>query len=1297
MAMDVSDNKISKRVLAWCGGMLLIMIVIASISSYVVINEEIKGDTNEHAWHLQELFADELAKEAKLYDALVDSILTNREIQQVFIDRNRDELLKYAQQIYEDNNIKHNVTHLYFHDANRINFLRAHKPEKFGDTIDRFTAINAERDQKMSYGIEIGVMGTFTLRVVKPWFVDGKLIGYVELGEEIGEITSKLKKTTSLDMVFVINKHYLDKEKWLEGLSFTNKTGNWDSFANYVVADGTMPNAVNIMAEHFSSYNFGSNPNISKEEIININDDNTDYQVKVLPLLDAGQREIGNMVLFDDISECKAGLVHLISVIVITFLVIGTLLAYVLYRMLGRLQYEINQGDHKFIETFDRSSDARLLLENGHIVYCNAKSAEMLRAPSIDEVLALHPGDLSPEKQPDGRLSQEKAKEMIDYALKKGSNQFEWYHRRFDGSLFPTEVSLVPISLFGKEMLYVIWKDISVLKKAEKELKVSQQRHQDLAMCSADWMWEIDSQFRYTYLAGKVKEMTGYTPESLLGKTPFDLMEEDEVKRVKGELREIIDSQSPIVDFENHNFTKDGQYRCFLTNGVPIINAKGNLCGYRGVDEDITERIEFEEKLRASEKTARDILNMVDAGIVIVNIDTYEIEYANPKCAAMVGVEIEDMLGKKCTEYICPQLDGKCPVVDFGKEIEAVEGQLRRADGIKIEVLKTVKPIELDGEKNLLHSFVDITELKKAEAKQKIDFQALQKSNKLALRMMNDAEKARNEAIESKNELNKKNEMLIEKTDLAEQANKAKSEFLANMSHEIRTPMNAIIGFSDILSQEDLTEDQLDYATTIKTAADNLLVVINDILDFSKIESGKLQIEKIECSLESILGNVCSILKPQAYEKGLDFQVLHKSELPEHIYTDPIRLSQCLTNLINNAIKFTDSGYVNVIVYQDEYAGEDYLYFEVEDTGIGISPDRKDIIFQSFSQADNSTTRKYGGTGLGLTITRQLSNLLGGDLKLISEVGKGSLFTLMIPAGVDIATQTVLGESTLKSCLEEDVSGHSYVGKVLVAEDNLSNQKLIDALLKKMDLVADIVANGQEAFEAVTQTEYDLIFMDMHMPVLNGYDATKILREQGYKVPVVALTANVMKDDKQRCLDVGCYDYMVKPINPDELVVILDKYLERQMDSSESDDSLKDYLFPPDRNRVDSYEKTLVDMIEPDALMIGCDNHEQKISEKAEAFYRDILENINLVSAAVRDEDYINLEFYAHRINGSLSILGARTISEIAYGLEKASMDRSLKTAEILAEKMVDELNVLLGYLADPSQIQLLINASKIA
>jgi CheY-like chemotaxis protein/HPt (histidine-containing phosphotransfer) domain-containing protein/two-component sensor histidine kinase len=515
------------------------------------------------------------------------------------------------------------------------------------------------------------------------------------------------------------------------------------------------------------------------------------------------------------------------------------------------------------------------------------------------------------------------------------------------------------------------------------------------------------------------------------------------------------------------------------------------------------------------------------------------------------------------------------------------------------------------------------------------------------------------------------------------------------MSHEIRTPMNGINGFSDMLAQEELTHEQQEYVDIIRDSGKNLLTIINDILDFSKIEAGKMDTEIIDCSLEKILNNVGSMLRPSVTKKGLDFKVLHKTKLPANIRTDPTRLYQCLTNLINNAVKFTEKGHVHVMVSLEEYENEPFVRFDVEDTGIGVPADKQDKIFNAFSQADNSTTRKFGGTGLGLTITRRLMEILGGKVTLQSESGKGSVFSLVIPAGVDVTAQPLLGEGKMKEDTQDTLKEEKKLsGMILVAEDNPANQKLIQIILKKMGLDLVIAEDGRQAVDKALGQSFDLILMDMQMPNMNGYEATKVLRENNLDIPIIALTASAMKEDAHICLSAGCDAYLSKPIDRKKLNEILERYLPSSQKSSKTSSvPAKSPLLESDQSNSKDLENIMNAenqnkiMIDLTVLMEMCGDQEI-IQEITTAFCGDTPQSIEKIIASIRDKDFANLELYAHRIKGGSATIGAKNISEKAAQLEKAGRDSDFETAQSLIAHFQTEIESLLKFLADPDWIE---------
>jgi signal transduction histidine kinase len=416
--------------------------------------------------------------------------------------------------------------------------------------------------------------------------------------------------------------------------------------------------------------------------------------------------------------------------------------------------------------------------------------------------------------------------------------------------------------------------------------------------------------------------------------------------------------------------------------------------------------------------------------------------------------------------------------------------------------------------------------------------------------------KTESSILEAKQELERINTRLLKATKTAqemaaeaERANASKSEFLANMSHEIRTPMNAIIGFSEVLGEEPLTDQQKQYIKLILNSSRHLLGVVNDILDFSKIEAGQMSTESIECDIRVILEDVESLMNPLVKKKNLQLKIGYSDDVPVAIMADPARLRQCLINLLNNAVKFTEQGYVRIFAQKILKNNNPFIEFEVSDTGIGIPTEKLGTIFDSFTQADGSTTRKYGGTGLGLTITKQLAGLMGGDVTAESRVGRGSTFRFYIPATTPPEQFPENDESANNSEAEQETEmkhGNSqteFSGRVLVAEDGLANQALIKLLLEKLGFVVTVAGDGLEAVDAIKNQHFEMVFMDMQMPNVNGYEATGRLRSLGINTPIIAMTANTAAEDEKQCLAAGCDDFVSKPIDKAHLLKVIREHL----------------------------------------------------------------------------------------------------------------------------------------------------------
>ena len=484
-------------------------------------------------------------------------------------------------------------------------------------------------------------------------------------------------------------------------------------------------------------------------------------------------------------------------------------------------------------------------------------------------------------------------------------------------------------------------------------------------------------------------------------------------------------------------------------------------------------------------------------------------------------------------------------------------------------------------------------------------------------------------------------EDLVRAKNLAESASRSKSEFLANMSHEIRTPLNAILGFTDLLRRGVVSSEseRREYLETIHRSGNHLLSVINDILDLSKIEAGQLQVEQLPCSPSQIIAEVISVLRVRAREKNLSLDYHWTGPVPESIVTDPARLRQLFLNVVGNAVKFTEQGGVQVVA-QIVNGNTPKLVVDVIDTGVGIPQHKLTRIFDPFCQADSSVTRRFGGTGLGLTICRRLARALGGGISVQSDVGKGSIFTIAVDTGpIEKFRAEGSPESDLRKSSEQVEAGAPSLSlqgrRILIADDGDSNRRLIEVVLKRAGAEVFTASNGRQAVDAAAETTFDLILMDMQMPVMDGYCATSALRERGVQIPIVALTAHAMKGDREKCLAAGCTGYLTKPIELDRLASAVSDWLKPSASISAADAQSKD----------DHLSAAIASTLPID---------DPEFREIVEEFIARFVDKLSEMHAALASSNFAELKNLAHWLKGSGGSAGFPVLSTAAARLEEA-------------------------------------------
>ena len=942
--------------------------------------------------------------------------------------------------------------------------------------------------------------------------------------------------------------------------------------------------------------------------------------------------------------------------------------------------------------------------------------------------------------------------------------------KRRDGSiLWVTSNARTLRDADGRIVLYQgFMTDITKRKDIEKALVESERRHRIIFEHSPLGMLLFDSDGTILDCNSAVIELMGSSREKLIGFNASNL----ESPIARAGLQRALSGKPAFIEGEYTSVT-GGINRVLRANFKPIHPGQSPTAVIATL-EDISERSRLERTMEESEALQRILLDTLPVGVVIIDEQTRVIERANDHVATLFGAPATGLIGRPCHELLCPAARGACPVCDRGMTIENSEREMLCADGSRLAILKTVKRMVIEGRPKLLECFVDVSDRKRAQERLHTFAQQMELKN-LEL----DDARLR-----------------------AEGAARDKSSFLSRMSHEIRTPLNGIIGMTGLLMETDLNETQLRFARTLLSSGESLLEVVNDILDLSRIESGRMELERLDFDLRPLIDDVASILAVKAAEKNLEFISSADPDVPERFIGVPGRLRQIITNLVGNAIKFTDAGEVELRVSlaqgasapdpQDASPARSVtLLFTVRDTGIGIPEDRQASIFHDFAQADASISRRFGGTGLGLSICRQLIELMGGEIAVQSKPGKGSTFWFTIPLGLaepleacdlsDLAgvralivddnltnreillarfvswglrpeeaedgrtalalmaqaaasgdpfrlavldhcmpgmdgealgrairsderfrdTRTVLMTSLgqrgdaarfrregfsaylckpvlhgeLLTCLRlvlcegaapEFVTRHSAreaglpdrldfsrrSARILLVEDNVTNQMVARGMLANLGLAADTADNGFTAIEILSRSPYDLVLMDVQMPGMDGYECTRLIRDPSspvldHQVPVIAMTAHAREEDRTKCLQAGMNDHVPKPVSVPVLAAALKAWLPGGQDRKESGG------LPP-AGPEGPAESTVWDSR---AFMERIMDDEDLARDILDGFRSDAASRLEVMRRALSGSDRELLAMQAHSVKGAAANLGAGPLRNAARALEAMAVD----------------------------------------
>ncbi len=795
-----------------------------------------------------------------------------------------------------------------------------------------------------------------------------------------------------------------------------------------------------------------------------------------------------------------------------------------------------------------------------------------------------------------------------------------------------------------------------------------------------------DSAGNIEYVNSRFAELTGYSIEEALGSNPRILKSGKIPSDVYEELWKTISSGNEWHG-EFCNKKKNGEL--FWEYGFisPVRDNRGVINNFIAIKEDITERKRAENRLKAQHTVTQ------------VLAESTTITEASSEILKAICRALEWELGEiwifdfqnsvlKCSEI------WHTPSVEVSSFVN-ITRQTTFSSGIGLpgRVLSSVQPIWIEDvvhDLNFprakiasevgLHGAFGFPILSGSEVLGTISFYSheIRKPDKDLLDMMTAIGSQIGIFIRRK----QAEEGLKIAKQVADDANTAKSDFLARMSHEIRTPMNAIIGMSQLALMTELTPKQHDYIGKVEYSAHALLGIINDILDFSKIEAGKMSIESVDFNLKDVLEGVSDLVTLKAEEKGLKILFSIEDDVPISLIGDPLRLGQVLTNLTNNAVKFTERGEIIVSVNDVNIDGEEVrLRFSVKDTGLGLSEEQIGKLFQSFSQADGSTTRKYGGTGLGLAICKRLVELMRGEIWIESQPGKGSTFIFTSRFRKQVKEKKRIIEATIDSTgMIKKISG----SKVLLADDNEINQQVTKEFLEKAGLIVTIANNGKEVIEKVAQAEFDLVLMDVQMPKMGGFEATGCIRRSPRfsNLPIVAITAQAMIGDREKCIEAGMDDYITKPIDINELFSALAKWIKpKEREITDTNTGKKN--FQADEKQSDEAHLLTLPGIDVESGYRRVGGNMKLYKKLLIKFRNDYSNSFYEIKAALNNDNLEEAERSAHNIKGVVGTLGVNKLYKIAGDLEAVIRKQETGEYDIMLEKYSKELNNVLNALKD--------------
>ncbi len=949
-----------------------------------------------------------------------------------------------------------------------------------------------------------------------------------------------------------------------------------------------------------------------------------------------------------------------------------------------KAEQELRAGEEQFRHMFENHHAVMFLIdpENGKIIRAN-RPAEKYYGYSPEQFanLSLYQINILPEEELNG---------IMEKVRDEKRNYFEVQHRLANGEIRDVEVHASPIPYKGKTLLFPIIHDITDRKLAEKALRNNEEQYrmlsdklnesQKIAMIGS-WDWDLQSD--KVWWSDETYRIFGVTPNEYIPgfKENTKFIHPDDSENY-GKLFEHSLKTGEPLEYDVRLVLKEGLLKYCFAKGRVVYNNSGQPVRFTGTIMDITDRKRAEEYLKQNEARLESLLRISQYKTDNVkDLLNYSLSEAIQLTGSRIGYiyyyneNSKEFTLNTWSKDVMEECTITKPQTLYHLDKTGAWGEaVRQRRPFIINDFQSLHPLKKgypEGH-SVLYKFLTVPVIIEGKitavigvANKASDYDDSDARQLILLMdsVWNIADRRRAE------------EELRKAKESAESATRAKSEFLAGMSHEIRTPMNVIVNMSRLLLETDLDSEQSGYARMVCKSSDILLSLINDILDFSKIEAGKLDLESIDFNLVEVIQEVIRILGLKADEKGLRLLLGIKDDVHIYLRGDPIRLRQILLNLINNAIKFTDKGEVGISVTAGKRTETHAaIRFEISDTGIGIPEDRIQHLFRPFTQADSSTTRRFGGTGLGLSVSKKLTEMMDGEIGAESREGIGSTFwfTAVFEEGVKSEVLSVKEEVTPGTLHLTPDTLHLPPLRILLVDDNLFNQQVALAILKKFRLSADIACNGKEAVAILEKTRYDLVLMDIEMPEMDGMEAAKTVRNsdsENRNVPIIAMTAHAMKGSRERFIAAGMNGYISKPVDPGKLYAAIRNQFQPADENNDKTVSLSS-----DRDdRLAVFDRA--DFLE----RLGGD--EALLKHFMELIPQQVSRNIEKLKNSIQENHAGNIRFHAHALKGMAANISAARLSDAADEIGTAGEHGDTDAAARLMKKLEQEYKRLLNIL----------------